>query len=472
MGREHLNVLEKAKTGKTVNLFAIEAKEELEAHSLLNVTQAYLINASRHPLLKVAQERTAGSAIELRRFLEGLCENSESRGVVDSVAAPANVILGRLTMDPLAVMAAAYQQVISHAATMEALVKALKLPREKGLIENINSLRMREAIDSFIDVSLLQNLSASLKKEQSSLRNEIVNISLAVRLIPAPVWADLSNTSSYKKTKTLPPLARFRHLTAKHLGTAESHIESINSSSDLAVDLLIESNLRLVISIAKKYQGRNLDLPDLIQEGNLGLIRAVQKFDHRLGYRFSTYATWWIRQAVTRALSDQSRLIRIPVHVTEALNKYGRSYHEFFKTKGREPTEKEMALEMNMTLDWIQSLGQLPNVSTSLDRQLNAESDTTLGDVLEDPNALDVADIAVRGIVNSEVQDMISALEPREKIVINRRFGIQDERSRTLEEVGQELGVTRERVRQIESRALGKLRNSLSHQRIKELQFD
>ncbi len=458
--------------GKTLNSsFVIDAKEELAGHDLLNVTQAYLINASKRPLLKVTQERAAGLAIELQRFLEGICKESGTLGVSDRVEMPSNVIIGRITLDPLAIMAAAYQQVLDHVKTIEALTKALKLPRDKGLIEHINTQVMRDAIDSFIDVDLLQTLSVRLKKDQSLIRIAIVNISLATMLVPDFIWNELAKLSSYKKTKALPSLDKFRQLTAKHAQIAESHVESIKSSSDLAIDLLIESNLRLVISIAKKYQGKNLDLPDLIQEGNLGLIRGVQKFNHRFGYRFSTYATWWIRQAVTRALSDQSRLIRIPVHVTEALNKYGRSYHEFFKAKGREPTEKEMAAELNMTVDWIRDLGNLPNVSTSLDRQLNADSETTLAEVLEDANAFDVADLAVRGIVSSEVQFMLSALEPREKIVINLRFGIQNERERTLEEVGQELGVTRERVRQIESRALGKLRVSMSRQRVKELQF-
>ena len=437
-------------------LLQLDYTNAAEDHAIPNLTQWYLSNAARHPLLKSAQERAAGFAIELEGYLQelSLSEHSKAPGIAEHP----NLVLLREDLD--AAMFTAYQQVVARTQLINKIATILKFSPGADLITKINSPAFREAIYSAVDAGLLMGLSHKPGDSQTPYKDEIKVLSLATRVIPLSVWNEIAQSPRYKRTGTLPSLSAFLAVLSNRRAAAEIHVAEIKSSSNDAFNLLVESNLRLVISIAKKYQGKNMDLPDLIQEGNLGLIRAVQKFNHRLGYRFSTYATWWIRQAITRALSDQSRLIRIPVHVTEALNKYGRSYNSFVRDTGREPTEQEMAEKMEVSVDWIQTMNLLPTAASSLDRQINEDFESTLADVIADPNVSNPEDLAEQNLMESEVGRILSSLEPREQLVVNRRFGLGGNREQTLQEVGLQLGVSRERIRQIEARSLAKLRTS------------
>jgi RNA polymerase primary sigma factor len=357
--------------------------------------------------------------------------------------------------------------VAAAAPLVEALTEYLGLPEGLTLTQATEEKALRTAIDGTVSQEMLAALAMILEEPVENLYPAVVRLSMDLMLLPPRSLDVVGDYPPVQLADALNQAGCQAELNKLNADFA-AHYRGVIADSDRAQAHLTEANLRLVVSVAKKYIGRGMALLDMIQEGNIGLIRAVEKFDYRKGFKFSTYATWWIRQAITRAIADQARTIRIPVHMVETINKLMRQHRRLLQEYGREPTPEEIGRAMEIGPEKVEEILKISQEPVSLETPIGEEEDSHLGDFIEDRNAPAPADAASFQLLKEQVDEVLHTLTEREARVLQLRFGLEDGRSRTLEEVGREFGVTRERIRQIEAKALRKLRHPTRSRKLRD----
>lgn len=416
---------------------------ELEEFEVTDdLARMYLREIGKVPLLTATQERELSSKIEQNRYFLKI-EKKYRRAVTAT----------ELLIDLITRLCKLYP-------TIEVIKEQSGIISSSSLVKTITEPAFHAAIDNKLDLALIAATAERTDRGIASAEENIISLSLTSNLLPQKALEIIGADTSWQEVKVFLSDEDFLSQLHSYDNEFKQHVIKVKTEAGKAKEHLVAANLRLVVSIAKKYIGHGMSLLDLIQEGNIGLMRAVDKFQHRKGYKFSTYATWWIKQGITRSIADQSRTIRIPVHMVETINKLIRKIRKLTQELGREPNYMEIGNELSLSSERVEEIMDLfRHEPISLETPIGEDKDSRLGDFVEDYDSPAPIEIASQQLLKDQIDKVLDQLTPREKRVIQLRFGLEGGHTQTLEEVGQEFNVTRERIRQIEAKALRKLRH-------------
>ena len=412
-----------------------------------DTVQIYLNSASRVPLLTAREEQDLGKKIETGRYLVQLKGDPEHRYITRSTS--------------IDLLLSLVENIGYKDSLLEVLENRLGVSSDGPVAERMQCKKLHEAIDAQIDAKLISAILDKHNIEAKRAYERIVHLSIESGIVPWRVIGEAGQKNKLHKLAQSLATPGYKDQLEKSAEELATYFNLIMERMKASVDILVESNLRLVVSVAKKHIGKGMPLSDLIQEGNIGLMHAVDKWDYRRGYKFSTYAVWWIRQSITRAIADQSRTVRLPVHIVEAIGRLKKESHRFSQENGHMPTLLDLAKVLDTTSNKIEKLLQMSTMeSVSLETPVGEEGEEhRFSDFLIDSNTPSPEDQGIAELLHDHILEVLELLPEREQQVIELRFGLRDGHSRTLAEIGEEFGVSRERVRQIEHGALTKLRH-------------
>ena len=415
--------------------------------------RTYLHEIGRVPLLTAKDEKITARRIEIGKRVSSIKHQLEIQG---NHASASQV----------------FQEIIKDLGLSWEIIQQLQenvgLPENTSFQLTITSEKFKTAIDGVIDPFIVQAIAEKLDLPVQPVESRLIALSVEIALLPEIVLTAIGCKASLASIPNLVLEKKFIDKLDAQEVYLYAYLENLQKAEKIATDYLAEGNLRLVVSVAKKNIGHGMSLLDLIQEGNIGLIRAVEKFNAHKGFKFSTYATWWIRQAITRSIADQARTIRVPVHMIETINKLLRISRKLSQEYGRDPTAGEIGEKLGLSAAKVRGIIKIAQLPISLELPMGEEADSHLGDFIEDHNAIQPLDSASKQFLKDQINEVLLTLTPREQRVLQLRFGLEDGRSRTLEEVGLEFNVTRERIRQIEAKALRKLRHPSRSRKLRD----